>query len=81
MSGVPAEMSRIRVALSSRRWRGNVRELQNTIERVLIVSKGRRLHFDLPLMTDQPAIPMEEQDPAYRTLKQNVGSATGRTSR
>ena len=28
-------------------WKGNVRELQNVIERALIVSKGSRLQFDL----------------------------------
>lgn len=28
-------------------WKGNVRELQNVIERALIVSKGNRLQFDL----------------------------------
>ena len=29
-------------------WSGNVRELQNVIERALIISKGSRLQFDLP---------------------------------
>lgn len=30
-------------------WPGNIRELQNAIERAMIVSKGGRLEFDLPL--------------------------------
>ncbi len=29
-------------------WPGNVRELQNVIERAIILSRGRRLQFDLP---------------------------------
>jgi transcriptional regulator with GAF, ATPase, and Fis domain len=34
--------------LQAYQWSGNVRELQNVIERALIVSKGSRLQFDLP---------------------------------
>jgi len=34
--------------LQSYSWRGNVRELQNVIERAIIISKGSRLQFDLP---------------------------------
>lgn len=33
--------------LQSYTWRGNIRELQNVIERAIIVSKNNRLHFDL----------------------------------
>ena len=29
-------------------WPGNIRELQNVIERAIILSKGNRLQFDLP---------------------------------
>ncbi len=34
--------------LQSYRWQGNIRELQNVIERAIITSKGNRLQFDLP---------------------------------
>ncbi|TCK17685.1 PAS domain S-box-containing protein [Thiogranum longum] len=34
--------------LQAYQWPGNIRELQNVIERALIVSKGRRLQFSLP---------------------------------
>jgi PAS domain S-box-containing protein len=29
-------------------WKGNIRELQNVIERAIILSQGGNLHFDLP---------------------------------
>lgn len=34
--------------LQSYDWPGNIRELQNAIERAVILSRGRRLAFDLP---------------------------------
>ena len=34
--------------LQSYRWQGNIRELQNVIERAIITSTGNRLQFDLP---------------------------------
>jgi len=34
--------------LQSYPWRGNIRELQNVIERAMIVSKKNRLNFELP---------------------------------
>ncbi|MEN8207574.1 MAG: sigma 54-interacting transcriptional regulator [Pseudomonadota bacterium] len=34
--------------LQAYRWPGNIRELQNVIERAIIVSKGKRLQFSLP---------------------------------
>ncbi len=34
--------------LQSYHWSGNVRELQNIIERAIIVGRGGRLEFDLP---------------------------------
>ena len=34
--------------LQSYGWQGNIRELQNVIERAIIISKGNRLQFDLP---------------------------------
>ena len=34
--------------LQSYSWQGNIRELQNVIERAIITSKGNRLQFDLP---------------------------------
>jgi len=37
-------------------WRGNVRELQNVIERAIIVSKNNRLSFDLPTSLNMAAV-------------------------
>jgi len=34
--------------LQAYHWPGNIRELQNVIERAIIVSKGKRLQFSLP---------------------------------
>ena len=34
--------------LMSYSWQGNIRELQNVIEREIIINKGNRLQFDLP---------------------------------
>ena len=34
--------------LQAYRWPGNIRELQNVIERAIIISNGRRLQFNLP---------------------------------
>ena len=45
----PLELSRANVETLQRySWPGNVRELENVIERQVIVTRGRRLHFDLP---------------------------------
>jgi DNA-binding NtrC family response regulator len=50
--------------LQAYRWPGNIRELQNVIERAIIVSKGKRLQFSLPsegVETDSVSIePAEE---------------------
>ena len=40
-------------------WAGNVRELQNAIERAMILAKGSRLRFDLR----GPSLMSENQDP------------------
>ncbi|WP_311970517.1 sigma 54-interacting transcriptional regulator [Pseudomonas baltica] len=37
-------------------WPGNIRELQNVIERALITSQGRDLKIDLPEVTAQPGV-------------------------
>jgi PAS domain S-box-containing protein len=45
----PLELSCANVeSLKRYRWPGNVRELENVIERQVIVTRGRKLHFDLP---------------------------------
>ncbi len=36
------------IQLQNYSWPGNIRELQNVIERAIILSKGNRLQFDLP---------------------------------
>lgn len=42
-------------------WRGNVRELQNAIERALILAAGGRLHFDLPSAEKSSAVDLEQR--------------------
>ncbi len=42
-------------ALQEYDWPGNIRELQNIIERAVILSKGERLRLDLPLSSGGPA--------------------------
>jgi transcriptional regulator with GAF, ATPase, and Fis domain len=44
--------------LQSYDWPGNIRELQNVIERAVILSRGRRLQFELPQSNGarQPAV-------------------------
>ncbi|MYL26060.1 MULTISPECIES: sigma 54-interacting transcriptional regulator [Halomonadaceae] len=45
----PLELSHANVeALQRYSWPGNVRELENVIERQVIVTRGRKLNFDLP---------------------------------
>ena len=45
----PLELSHANVeALQRYSWPGNVRELENVIERQVIVTRGRKLSFDLP---------------------------------
>lgn len=40
--------------LQGYQWPGNIRELQNLIERAIIISKNDRLKFDLPGMVSEP---------------------------
>ena len=35
-------------------WPGNIRELQNVVERAVIVAHGGRVHFDLPSESARP---------------------------
>jgi PAS domain S-box-containing protein len=37
-------------ALQQHRWSGNIRELRNVIERAVIITEGRTLHVQLPLL-------------------------------
>ena len=50
--------------LQSYSWQGNVRELQNVIERAIIISKGNRMQFDLPTdhLEVMPALKRTEPD-------------------
>jgi PAS domain S-box-containing protein len=41
--------------LQSYHWPGNIRELQNVIERTVITSRGNVLDFDLPMVPTTPA--------------------------
>jgi formate hydrogenlyase transcriptional activator len=53
-------------ALTRYRWPGNIRELQNVIERAVIVSQGKSLQ--VPLGDLQMDTPLPEQDAAAVTL-------------
>jgi len=50
--------------LQAYQWPGNIRELQNVIERAIIISRDGRLQFDLPRMDGEP----ESQDLATDSL-------------
>lgn len=44
-------------------WPGNVRELQNVIERAVLISRGGKLQFDLPVQTSRlPQAPLKLQE-------------------
>ncbi len=50
--------------LQSYDWPGNIRELQNVIERAMILSRGRRLQFDFPTTPASRAAPAHAALPA-----------------
>jgi transcriptional regulator of acetoin/glycerol metabolism len=45
--------------LKAHHWPGNARELQNIIERALILSPHGRLHFDLPRVGGEVPLPRQ----------------------
>ena len=47
-------------------WRGNIRELQNVIERAIIVSRGRRLSFEVLTLDSAP----DRSSSAARTMEE-----------
>jgi transcriptional regulator with GAF, ATPase, and Fis domain len=58
----PPRLTRAGVArLQSYDWPGNIRELQNVIERAVIISRCGPLDFDLPVADLQPAPPRSAQ--------------------
>ncbi|MGM0449970.1 MAG: sigma-54 interaction domain-containing protein, partial [Pseudomonadota bacterium] len=77
----PLELSHANVeALQRYSWPGNVRELENVIERQVIVTRGRKLNFDLPADRDAAApepvsvgaeTPGTEQRPLTEAEKRN----------
>ena len=82
--------------LQSYHWPGNIRELQNVIERAIIISQNSRLRFDLPTdakqepsIDDEPeqAFPyteeerlMRDRDNILRALKVAGGKVSGKDS-
>ena len=50
-------------ALSGQYWKGNVRELENCIERAVILADGRSIMPEHLLMTARPASPGQETQP------------------
>jgi len=58
------------VALQRHRWQGNVRELQNVVERAVLLGKHDKVGVeDLPLAL-AAAAPLSASPAAGRTLKQ-----------
>jgi len=51
--------------LQAYRWPGNIRELQNVIERAIIISRDSRLRFDLPTDVKQESSIEDEQDQVF----------------
>ena len=64
----PLALSRYQARLlTSYDWPGNVRELRNVVERAVILSSGKRLHFEVPrpeeqLQADSGASPPKQDD-------------------
>ena len=48
-------------------WPGNIRELQNVIERAVILSSGTALHVPLGELQSQPAPPVASAGPDGKT--------------
>ena len=48
--------------LQSYSWKGNIRELQNVIERAIILSQGGNLRFDLP-NSETPSVMVSDLEP------------------
>lgn len=65
--------------LQSYSWQGNIRELQNIIERAIIISKGNRLQFDLP--TDISTTPTLQTPMADKKITQLPYAETERIAR
>jgi DNA-binding NtrC family response regulator len=61
--------------LMSHDWPGNIRELQNTIERALIVSVGGEITIDWPLVSSRPA-----QHAQVDRTNTNVGNGASATA-
>ncbi|MBL0218767.1 MAG: sigma 54-interacting transcriptional regulator [Myxococcales bacterium] len=61
-------------ALAAYDWPGNIRELQNAVERAVIVSRGGPLQFELPKPQPRPApvapIPASSPPPALLTREE-----------
>jgi len=62
--------------LLSHAWHGNVRELANTIERAVIVAKGKELEFrDLPIETDSSSGRSHSEETFDDAARRAIGSA------
>jgi formate hydrogenlyase transcriptional activator len=79
---VPPEMMKV---LTARQWPGNIRELQNFIERSIILTTGNELSFPLqkakqvPSASQQLPVTLEDAERLHicRTLKQTNGVIGG----
>jgi two-component system nitrogen regulation response regulator NtrX len=70
-------------ALSRYRWRGNIRELRNTVERVLIMAAGDVVHLeDLPAEArgGEPAVRFVSPEAPIATVSEPAAAAPGTAS-
>lgn len=57
-------------ALQAYHWPGNIRELQNVLERAVILARGDTLHVDEPLETEvEPAKPLQHIKPTLEEVE------------
>ncbi len=75
VSGISKEALR---AMVNHEWSGNVRELENAIERAVIIASGRQIEIDdLPQAISQRAFDMDAQARAERAKAASEGRSIG----
>lgn len=75
VSGISKDALR---ALVNYEWSGNVRELENAIERAVIIASGRQIEFDdLPQAISQKAFEIDAKAREERAIAANEGRSIG----